>query len=192
MKLKNLLSFEDFLNESFPPTRIDEIKVNKNAKDSIIDELVKDVRQQIIDAGNRGQEYVTVNFYSDEYSDGWLVMDKLEDLVEIQERGFGSQRINNRYKFYVSCKIINKRIINTKALDIAINTAIKSALEQATKAANKGQTFVTINFELPTLDTTKISDALSAEGVNIIERGAKSEKNDDGSWSFTWRCKIDE
>lgn len=159
--------------------------------EATIDKLEKDVRQQIIDAGNRGQNYVTVNFYADEYNDGWLVMDKLKDLVEIQERGFESRRINNRYKFHVSCEIINKRIINRKALDIAINAAIKSALEQATKAANRGQTFVTINFELPTLDTTKISDALSAEGVNIIERGAKSIKNDDGSRSFTWRCKID-
>jgi len=159
--------------------------------EATIDELEKDVRQQIIDAGNRGQKYVTVNFYGDEYNDGSLVMDKLKDLVEIQERGFKSQRINNRYKFHVSCEIINKRIINTKALDIAINAAIKSALEQATKAANRGQTYVTINFELPTLDDRKIRDALSARGVNIIARGAEEEKNDDGSWSFTWRCEID-
>ena len=85
------------------------IKVNQNAKKEAIQKAYNDAIEQAKAAAERGQEYVTVNYWAPGYSEGSDVNSMLrEQGVVCQERGFGSYlRRDGSYDFSVRCRIVN-------------------------------------------------------------------------------------
>ena len=181
--MKNLKTFNEYLNEA--------IVVNRDAASKEIERLTKEVRQQIIEAGKRGQESVVLNFEGSDYSSGSSVMDSLGNLVKIVERGFSNNRRGNYYEFNVSCDIVDTKLINKAAQKKAIEEAIKDAIKQAETAAKRGSENVVISWDVPNYgDGDQVQKALEAEGVYCNERGYESNKNSNGSYTFNQRSTI--
>ena len=181
--MKKIKLFEEF--------QLNEITVNTASKQNKINSLIKDAKEQIIDAGKAGQNSVIVNFSAPNYGDGRDVMETLNDIVKIQERGFATEKYNDGYHFSISCEIVDKKIVDKKAAEKAIEDGKKSALEQAQTAADNGSDYVTIRLQLPNLgDADPIMAELEKENVKCVERGFQSGKTETGSWKFAIRCKI--
>jgi hypothetical protein len=185
--MKHIPAYDNFIDEA--------ITVNKGAREQTVKAETEYVKQQIIDAGKRGQEYVILHFDGPDYAMGYDVMDNFTEngagMVSVQERGFGTTKTHDGYMFNISCVITDKSLIDQKSKDSAVGEAINRVTKQAEAAAAKGSDQVVLRFDAPTLgDGDRVMDAMRKEGLSCNERGFKSTKKHDGSYEFAISCTI--
>ena len=85
------------------------ITVNQKAKNIAIENAYNEALSQAQSAAERGQSYVTLNYWAPNYSDGWNILERVEKHgLKCIEKGFGSRcKGDGSYYFSVSCEILN-------------------------------------------------------------------------------------
>ena len=82
--------------------------------------------------------------------------------------------------------------VNKEAEKEAIQNAIVECEKQARAAAESGQRYVTLRYHLPNY-TSEVHNFMEEKyGIKCIERGFKSTKQPNGSYSYAVDCKIPE
>lgn len=183
------------------------ITVNKDAAKQTIQRIYEEQLVRIKAQAERGQEYMTASYFAPSYQIGSAVKELIQKhgIVCVTQGKRVNAVYSGGYDFHITYQLMpdnyeyasitpvtRERIVpNLENRKTYMKDVLADVTKQAQEYADKGlDNFIIIFEALSYHEGSKVVDNMKKLGVRCMERGMGSHKNDDGTYTFSVKFKI--